>query len=162
MNPNLNQRLKQALYSLRKEYAVGPVSVYTAGAFTTNLVTGRRVIDNSVVVLRRAILLPATVAREAVQTISQISANKAFVVGGTFDTRTRIFIFDRPACPDLKDQDWIVYDDQKYEINEIGEFSNIAYVVKAKQLLDDVPNQIFPMANDDLLEFTSTAEVEVV
>lgn len=160
MNPNLNQRLKQALYSLRKEYGVGPVSVYTAGSFTTNLVTGHRVVNNSVVVLRRAILLPASAVREAVQTISQISANKSFVVGGSFDTRSRIFIFERPACPDLTDQDWIVFENQKYEINEIGEYSNIAYVVKAKQLLDDIPNQIHPLANDDLIEFTSEAEVE--
>lgn len=162
MNPNLNRRLKQSLYSLRKEYGDGPVSVYTAGEFETNIETGARTVTNEVTVLRRVIILPHTVSRDVVQSISQISANKAFVMGGTFDTRSTLFIFERPACPDLKNQDWIVYEGSKYEIKKIQEYGDIAYVVDSVELQGDVPEQIFPVANDHLIEFTSVAEGEVV
>jgi hypothetical protein len=159
-NPNLNRRLKQALYSLRKEYGYGPLSVYTFGGTNTNLDTGVKTVSKTVTVLPYVILLPATIAREVIQSISQISANKAFVYGGTFDTQSRIFILERPACPSLKDDDWFVADGVKYEIKRIQEFSNIAYVVDAVAQIGDVPEQIFPVVADHLLSLTSTAEVE--
>lgn len=108
----------------------------------------------------RAIILPARVTREVVQSISQISANKAFVYGGSFDSRTRTFIIDRRDCPGLilKDDDWLVFDGRKYEIKAIQEFEyDTAWVVTARHQVGDINEQIFLCGVDHLLDLTQTA-----
>src|SRR5689334_23190781 len=111
-NRNLNQRIKAALYELKKQYGGGPLSIYSLGSTTTNVETGLKTVSKDVTVIRAAIILPAKISRELIQTISQISANKAFVYGGSYDSRTRTFIIDRLDCPnltELKEDDWIVF-----------------------------------------------------
>jgi hypothetical protein len=163
-NRNLNQRIKAALYSLKKQYGGGPVSIYTFAGTTTNVDTGVKTVNKSVTVVKKAIILPAKVSREVLQSISQISANKAFVYGGTFDSRMRTFIIERRDAPDveLKDDDWLVFDERKYEIKSIQEFEfDTAWVVVARQILGEVPEQIHPLAVDHLLDIESVAAAEL-
>jgi hypothetical protein len=163
-NRNLNQRIKAALYSLKQQYGGGPISIYTFSGTTTNVDTGVRTVNKSVTVVRRGIILPAKVAREVLQSISQISANKAFVYGGTFDSRMRTFIIERRDAPgvELKDDDWLVLDGRKYEIKSIQEFEfDTAWVVVARQILGEVPEQIHPLAVDHLLDLSSVATAEL-
>lgn len=158
---NVNAMLRKAFYTLDRQYGDGPLSVYTFGGSTTDLETGAKSISKTVIVLKRVIVLPASVSREVIQSISQISANKQFVYGGTFDTRARTFILERPPCPDLKDDDWFVYKGHKYELKKIQELGDVGYVVTAVELLGDVPEQIFPVQAYDLLNLTSTSTGEV-
>lgn len=136
-NANLNSRIRQSLYSLKKEYGGGPFLIHTYHGTDTNLDTGEKLVSETVTKLRRVISLPARLSRELVQSISQISANKEFVYGGTYDVRQRTFIIDRRDCPGLvlKDDDWFVFNGRKYEIKSIQEFEfDTAYVVVARHL----------------------------
>jgi hypothetical protein len=163
-NRNLNQRIKAALYSLKKQYGGGPVSIYTFGGTTTDVDTGVKSVNKTLTTVNKAIILPAKVQREVLQSISQISANKAFVYGGTFDSRMRTFIIEQRDAPGLtlKDDDWFVFDQRKYEIKSIQEFEfDTAWVVVARQILGEVPEQIYPLAVDHLLDITSVATAEL-
>jgi len=163
-NRNLNQRIKAALYSLKKEYGGGPISIYTFNGTTVDVESGSKIVNKSVTLVPRGIILPAKVAREVIQSISQISANKAFVYGGTFDSRMRSFIIERRDAPavELKDDDWLVLDGRKYEIKSIQEFEfDTAWVIVARQILGEVPEQIHPLAVDHLLDISSVAAAEL-
>ena len=77
-NSTLNRMIQQTLYSLKQQYG-GTVSVYRLNDAETDVRTGRKTINKDVFVIRRAVILPVTVSRSVIQSISQISANKAFV-----------------------------------------------------------------------------------
>lgn len=160
-NLNLKQRIKAALYELKKQYGGGPVFLYTFGGTVTNVETGVKTVTKTVTKVPKAVILPAKMTREVVQTISQISANKAFVYGGYFDSRVRTFIIARTDCPGLllKDDDWLVFDGRKYEIKAIQEFENeSAWVVTARHQIGDTNEQIHLLASDHLLDITQSAE----
>lgn len=159
-NRNLKQRIKATLYALKQQYKGGPVSVYTFSGTTTDSETGEKVVNKDVTVVRQVIILPAKVSREVVQSISQISANKAFVYGGSFDSRARTFIFDRTDIPGLviKDDDWLVFRGRKYEIKNIQEFEDeAAYVIVGRQIIGEVPEQIHLLSTDHLLDLSQSA-----
>jgi hypothetical protein len=164
LNPILNQRARQVLYALTREYGDGPLSLYTAQGATVNLETGAKQISKTVTVLKRVIVLPSTVKRDLVQTISMISANKQFVYGGTHDARERNFIIDRQQAPDLtiKDDDWLVFKGHKYEISKFQEFEyDSGWIITARELIGEVPEQIFLLQADHLLELDSDVDEEL-
>lgn len=159
-NRNLNQRIKSALYELKKQYGAGPISVYSNGGMEVNLRTGVKTHTLSVTEVHKVIVLPAKLSRGVVQTISQISANKAFVYGGYFDSRVRKFIIERRDAPDLelREDDYFVFAGRKYEIESIDEFEfDTAWVVTAKQLVGESFEQIFPRCVDNYVDLTQTA-----
>lgn len=164
-NRSLNRRILNTLYMLKRQYG-GSFDLYRRGTGgSTDHKTGVVTVDKSVVNIRRGIILPAKVIRESAQTISVISANKAFVVGGTYDSSTRMFIVDRRDVPDLdlKDfdptpDDWIVYKNRKYEIKTFQEFEfESAWVFTGKAVLGDVPEQIFQLCADNLVRVNQGA-----
>jgi len=161
INRSLNQRIKAALYSLEKDYGGGPLHIYTLSAASVHAETGVKTIVKDVTVINRVIVLPAKISRDIVQSISQISANKAFVYGGSYDSRTRTFIIDRRKCPsisELKNDDWFVFNGRKYEIKDIQEFEfDTAWVVTARHQLGDVFEEIFRLSSDHLLDLTQSA-----
>ena len=153
-NRNLNRRILQLLYALKRQYG-GSIDIYKKGTQSTDYDSGTKTIEKEVYPIRRAIILPVKVLREAVQSISVISANKAFVVGATYDASTRMFIVDRrdeADLPELGEDDWIVYEGKKYEIQkfEMFEFDS-AYVITGRAVHGDVPEQIHVVAADNLI-----------
>lgn len=155
-NANLRARLRQALYSLRKQYGGGPLYLYQASNVVTDSVTGIKSSDKTVTEICRVVVLPAKVSREAVQSISLISSNKAFVYGGTFDSRARTFIVDKNDVPDIEEinqDDWLVFDGNKYELKRIEEFG-YAWVLIGRQLLGNLKEQVFPLAADNMLDIS--------
>lgn len=154
LNPILNQRSRQVLYALTREYGDGPLGIYSFGGSTVNLKTGEKSIQRSVTVLKRVIVLPSTVKRDLVQTISMISANKQFVYGGTHDARERNFIIDRRQIPDLelKKDDWLVFKGHRYEIVRWQEFEyDSGWIVTAKELIGAPTDQILEAQAEDTL-----------
>ena len=150
---------------LKRQYG-GTFDFYRRGtAGSVDHLTGDVVVDKSVITIKRGIILPAKVIREATQNISVISANKAFVFGGTYDSSTRMFIVDRRDVPDLDlkefnptQDDWIVYNGRKYEIKDFQEFEfDSAWVFTGKAVLGDVPEQIFKLAADNLVRVAQGA-----
>lgn len=157
-NRYLNNRIRLTIYALKRQYG-GTISIYKIGDATVNHLTGVKTIPKTVTVVKRAIILPTKVARETVQTISVISANKKFVFGGSYDTSTRLFIVDREDAPNLQltESDYVVYTDsygvpRRYEVKDFQEFEfDSAWVITGKAVIGEVPEQIFPVTADNLL-----------
>lgn len=163
VNNNLNQRIRQTMYMLKRYYGNGPVSIYQQTSSSVDLDSGVKTVVKDVTVLERVIILPVKMKREVLQSISQISADKSFVYGGFFDSGTRMFIIDRRDARELvmKKDNWLVYRGRRYEIVSIQDFEfDTAYVVIAKEQLGEVPEQIFPRGVDNFLEMTVTATAE--
>ncbi len=156
----LNRMIQQTLYSLKRQYG-GTLSVYRLNDAETDVRTGRKTIDKDVFVVRRAIVLPVKVSREVLQSISQISANKAFVYGGSFDSGLRKFIIDArdlPAGFEFTNDDWLVYNGRRYEIKAIWEFKfGAAWIVVGKELMGRTAEQVHLVVADSLLGLATGA-----
>ena len=160
INRNLNQRIRQALYQMKKDYGA-PIDIYKLVSSETDARTGDKVVTKSVTHVRRAIVVPARIDRVAQQTISVISANKQFVTGGHYDASQREFIIDRrdvPALPELTADDWIVYNRRKYQIKNIESFEvDAGWVIAARELVGETPEQVFDLRAESFLELQSSA-----
>lgn len=161
INRNLNQRIRQALYQLKKDYGA-PIDIYKLVASETNVRTGEKVITKTVTHVRRAVVVPARIDRIAQRTISIISANKQFVTGGTYDAAQRDFIIDRrdvPALPELTADDWIIYNRRKYQVKTVEAFEvDAGWVVSARELVGEVPEQIIEERVKSTLAFVPDLE----
>lgn len=154
-NRYLNRRIRQVLYALKRQYG-GPINIYCCLNETVDYDTGTSIRTKEVIHVKRAIILPAKVLREAVQNISVISANKSFIMGGTYDSNTRLFIVDRrdvkAELPELTESDWVVYDGRKYQVKQFEDFEfDSAWVITGKAVHGDLPEQIFELAADSLI-----------
>lgn len=161
VNRNLNQRIRQALYQLKKDYGA-PIDIYKLVSSETDARTGEKVITKTMTHVRRAIVVPSRMDRVANQTISLISANKQFVTGGHYDVNQRDFIIDRrdvPALPELTADDWIVYNRRKYQVKTVESFEvDAGWVVTARELVGEVPEQIFDLHTESTLGFQDSAQ----
>jgi len=123
--------------------------------------TGIKRVVKSVTNLRRAVVVPSRIDRVAQQTISLISANKQFVTGGHYDMGQRDFIIDRrdiPALPELTADDWIVYNRRKYQVKTVESFEvDAGWVITARELVGEVPEQIFDLRAESRLELEDSA-----
>lgn len=157
---NLNRRIDQTLYMLKRQFG-GTISIYQMGDATVDHLTGVKTIPKTVTVVRRAIILPVKIVREVVQSISVISANKSFVVGGSYDTSLRMFIVEQNDAPgiELTESDWIVYRDRRYEVKSFEEYEfDSAWVIMGKAVRGDQPAQIYPRSADNLLRLTQISD----
>lgn len=157
---NLNRRLDQTLYMLKRQFG-GTISIYQMGDATVDHLTGVKTIPRTVTVVRRAIILPVKIVREVIQTISVISANKSFVVGGNYDTSLRMFIVEQDDAPgiELTESDWIVYRNRRYEVKSFEEYEfDSAWVIMGKAVHGDQPAQIYPLSADNLIRPAQTSD----
>lgn len=161
-NKNLNQRMRMALYALKKDYGA-PIDIYKLTSSTTDVRTGEKVVTKTVTHVRRAIVLPSKIDRIAQQTISVISANKEFVTGGTYDSGQRDFIIDRrdvPALPELTADDWIVFNRRKYQVKSTEAFEyDAGWVITARELVGEVPEQIIELRAESLLQLSDSTDL---
>ena len=156
----LTRIIRQTLYMLKRAYG-GTINIYTIGGSNTDPRTGIVTETRSVVRVNRAVILPARISREVKRSISQISANKMFVVGGTYDARRRLFIVDRNDVPNLTltNNSYIVDRDRKYEIEEVQEFEfEAGWVITGRELVGEVPEQIHLLYADNLIRLTQGLE----
>ena len=160
VNRNLNQRIRQSLYQLKKDYGA-PIDIYVLVSSDTDVRTGMKRVAKKVTHVRRAIVVPSRIDRVAQQTISIISANKQFVTGGHYDVSQRDFIIDRrdiPALPELTADDWIVYNRRKYQVKTVEAFEvDAGWVITARELVGEVPEQIFTLRAESRLELDDSA-----
>ncbi len=157
INRNLNRRIRQALYVLKRNYG-STVTLYTLISAATNYTTGVKTVSQTPLVIRRCIVLPVKMQREVAQGIAAISANKEFVYGGSFDTGTREFIIDSrdlPAGTSIQQDDWLLYNDRRYELKTIEELEQHTgwHIVGKEALRPEVHNETVP----ETLSITSDA-----
>ena len=148
------------LYQLKKDYGA-PIDIYKLVSSETDARTGEKRNTKTVTHVRRAVVVPARINRIAEQTISVISANKQFVTGGHYDMSQRDFIIDRhdvPALPELTADDWIVYNRRKYQVKTVEAFEvDAGWVVTARELVGEIPEQIFDLRAESHLELEVSA-----
>ncbi len=136
VNANLNRRIRQLLYSLKRRYG-GPVTVYKLEDSATDYTTGIKTQYVSTVQIPRAIILPVKVVREIATSITIVAANKMMVYGGSYDAGTRQFMFDAQDMPldfQFSKDDFILYDSRRYEIKSYEEFEfHTAWSVVGKE-----------------------------
>lgn len=157
----LKRMIQRTLYSLKRLYG-GTIDIYTLDSASTNPKTGVVTSVRDVVHVNRAIVLPARLTKEVRRSISQISANKMFVVGGTYDAGRRIFVVDRDDAPVLQmtNNSYIVYRSRKYEIEAIEEFEfEAGWTIIGRELIGEVPEQIHLLKADNYLELQGVANV---
>lgn len=124
VNLNLNRRIRQLLYALKRQFG-GPVTVYKFEDSQTDYLTGIKTQFVSKVFVPRAIILPVKVAREIATSITIVAANKMMVYGGAYDAGTRQFMLDAQDMPrdfQFSKDDFILYNDRRYEIKSYEEF----------------------------------------
>lgn len=154
-----NYMIRSVIYNLKRQYG-GPIDIYNFLGSSVDLKTGVSTSNKELTQIHRAVILPARAMRNFVQSISKISADKQFVYGGTYDRRIRMFLIDRLDAPDLDltIDDWIVYDEKKYEIKHFDEFEfNSLWIIIGHAVVGDVPEQIFPLAGEDRIGLTEVA-----
>jgi len=140
------------------------ITVYKQGDKTTNILTGEiEWTGREAHPVNRAIILPAKLTREQTQTISMISSEKSFVYGGTYDQGVRWFFIDPRDLPigyDIKMDDWIVYNNKKYEIKQVkdNEFDGLWEILGA-ELIGVTPNQIQNLTGYSIVDIQQTGEV---
>jgi hypothetical protein len=159
----LNRQIQQALYMLKRQYG-GTIDIYTNGGSATDVRTGVKTVTKTITRVLRAIVLPVKINRDVVRSISAISANKEFVMGGGYDTGTREFIVDRrdtPNLPTLNEDDWLIYRKRKYQIKTFEEFEfEAGWVITAKELVGEVPEQIYLLSADVLLDLHADVDCD--
>lgn len=158
---SLKRTIQRTLYMLKRQYG-GTIDIYTLDSSLTNQETGVVTMVRDVVHVYRAIVLPARMQREVRRSISQISANKTFVVGGTYDAGRRIFIIDRDDAPDLDitNNTYVVYRNRKYEIESFQEYEfDAGWIVVGRELVGEVPEQIHILKADNLLDLQGATNV---
>ncbi len=156
----LTRSIRQTLYMLKRQFG-GTIDIYTLLSSSTDPRTGEVSDTKEVVNVDRAIILPARITREVRRSISQISANKMFVVGGTYDASRRLFIIDRSDVSDLNltVNSYVVYRGRKYEIESIQEFEfEAGWVIVGRELMGEVPQQIHFLHADNLITLSQGLE----
>lgn len=149
-----NAFTRQTLYGLKRQYPAS-FDIYILGDQTSDARTGRRTVSKTVYPVERGIVLPAKLDRAEKRSISQISANKGLVMGAFYDTTARRFIVDRsdvPEIAELTEDDWIVFNGRKYQIINVQEFEDdAAWLIAARAIVGETPEQIFLVSADNLL-----------
>lgn len=160
-NYNLIKFIRRCIRQMKKEYG-GPITIYRLDSATTNYDTGVKTTTHTSVFIRRAVVLPATLTRDVIQSISLISANKKVVQGGSFEPADRHIIIDRSDVDSdfiIENDDWIVYEGKRYDIISIDEYEyKTAWLVKVKRI-EGAPayEDHHAKANGYLLSMTQTA-----
>jgi len=146
---------------LKRQFG-GTIDIYTLDSADTDPRTGEVTATRTVLNVARAIILPARMTRDVKKSISQISANKQFVVGGTFDASRRLFIVDRSDVSDLDltNNSYVVYRSRKYEIEAVQEFEfESGWIITGRELMGEDPQQIHLLYADNFIPFTQGLEV---
>jgi hypothetical protein len=160
----LKRRLRSLLYMLKREYP-GTIIIYKKLSSDTDVRTGKATNTVAFVRIRRAVVMPVRLQRTKDQSISLISSNKEFVTGGTYDVGTRQFLVDRRDAknlPDLTSDDWIIYDNKKYQIKVVEVYGpNIGWIISAREIVGDDPEREFPVAASNLIDLSQGGDADV-
>lgn len=143
-NSKLLERLRQLLYSLKMEYGAYVV-IYKLVSSSTDERTGTKTTDVTPFKVRRAVVLPNAIRRVDFKSSALIASNREFSQGGYGDSGTRSFIVDRrdvPTLPQLTADDWLVYDNRKFQVATVEELDVAGWLITAKELVGEVPDNL--------------------
>lgn len=156
--------IKNVLYSLKRDYGL-PVNIVWRTSSTANLRTGKKDVIQDSIQVNRGIVLPSTINQDFAYDLSFIASNKNFTYGGLFDEQHRRVIIDRADLPpdfEIKRGYYLVFNQKRYEVEQINEFENGAgYMVLAKQVTNITLDNYIKRYMFSLLSLDQTVEVTV-
>lgn len=120
--------IKNVLYKTKRSYGL-PIDYFQLQTHSLNVVNGVKSDTHQVINISRALVLKAKEFRSFVYDLAYISANKDFTEGAFFDPEDRRIIVDAGDLPvnfTPKVDDYIVFQNLKYEVKEIISFENNA------------------------------------
>lgn len=121
LNCSLRCMVKRTLYALKRQYG-GSIVFCSLMDADTDYRTGKKRVPARFVRIRRVVVLPSRMSRDAVASVARISVNKPLAYGGQFNAGDRGFIIDGSDMPDgwhVKKDDWIVCRSERYSIKMI-------------------------------------------
>lgn len=157
-NLSLNRRIRQTLYVLKRAFG-NMVTIYRFLESTTDYKTGVKSNTTEPHIVRKCIVLPVKITREVVQSVSAISANKNFVYGGSYDSDSRDFVIDARDLPhgySPRQNDYIVYNDQRFEMKNVVELEQkTGWLISGKSVVGPTTIRL------DLVENITPSEIPV-
>ena len=138
-NYNLVRRIRTTLYALKRAFGTDVVlSKFTSS--TVNYATLTKTTSVTSYSIHKCIVLPTRVRREVINTVSQLTESKTWINGGSYDSSLRIFVIDARDLPQgliIDRDDYFMYDNRKYNIEEIQELEyHTGWSLIVKQLLN--------------------------
>lgn len=116
--------IRDVVYRMKRSYGL-PIDYYQLVEHEMDPESGNKTTTLTKTHVRKAIVLRAREFRSFVYDLAFISANKDFTTGGFFDPEDRRVILDRqdmPAGFEPKVDDYIIFQNNKYEVSELFEF----------------------------------------
>jgi hypothetical protein len=151
--------IQVALYQFKKQYSDGPLDIYKYSSVGVDLNTGERAETSTCTTIQKVVVLPVKAERAVVSSISKISADKAFVYGGTYDRTRRMFLIDMRDAPglDLKKDDWLVLNGRRYDVATFDSFNfDSLWVVIGHEMVGDKPPNVIRVSITDALPLAGT------
>jgi hypothetical protein len=150
------QVVKRVLRMLKRAYP-GSVVIHRRGEITLDLESGQKSFDVQAWRVNKAIILPSDAARKFSYDLAFIAVLKQFTYGAQYDVNSRRIIVDNadlPAGWKPHKDDYIVYDNLKYEIAEIQQFEfNAGIIYTLKGLPGDPTDLVIPILWRNTLHF---------
>jgi len=118
--------IKNVFYKLKRSYGL-PIQYYRVTSSTTSPETGEKITEYSKTDISKAIVLRAREFRSFVYDLAYISANKDFTTGAFFDPEDRQILIEASDTPinfEPTGEDFIVFQDHRYDVKEIYHFED--------------------------------------
>jgi len=118
--------VKRVFYKLKRAYGL-PIVYYQRVSHQTEPDDGDKHTEYLTFLVRRAVVLRAREFRSFVYDLAYISANKDFTTGAFFDVNDRVIVIDALDVSDTfrpTNDDYIIFQNQKFEVKEIEHFEN--------------------------------------
>ena len=137
-----------------------PLDIYSLVDSKTDVRSGQRRVTVNVYHIPRGIVLPTTISRTTLarKMAQGTEASHSFTVSGAYDTGLGHFIIDRSDCASLLTlgvDDWIVYENRKYQIHEVESFEvNMGWIITAEEMVGEVPTQVRDLSSGNQITLT--------
>lgn len=119
---NLKEQ-RRTIYNLKHAYGV-PIVLIKPTSQTIDPRTGQVATTEVTITIRKAVFLPEMTSRDFAFTLSYLAANKNFVYGAGFDTRSSTLLIDSKDVPaDFQPTTnfHVTYDGRRYSVKKVQE-----------------------------------------
>lgn len=127
---NRLRELKKIIYALKRAYGL-TITLYQPDTTTTNYETGVLVRTWTTTTIKKAIILPYKEQRKFEYDLAYLKTCVNFTYGGYYDVKKRTIIIDKKdLTTDITINDYIDFDDQRWEVQDISMAeNNRAYIL---------------------------------
>ncbi len=152
--------IRQVLYAFRRTHGV-PAEYYKLTS-NPDVESGEKWTTRSVTYIPQFISGDITLARKFEYDIGFVKGNSNFTYGMLFEAGDRIGIIDGEYLDEVKEQDYVVYDDQRYNIRKIIKLDGGAgWILHLRHTTKELPKRIInKYVYSNLLDLTQEQTYE--